>query len=198
MLDGRTLDLVVLLKVSCGQSRKTRVCCCASAIYGSALLTISPLLSVSRRLLPQALMRHAANPHPALRAHALLLIGKLRLRRLQSIRKSNDGSRPIEFMARLAQGTEMALSAALRVSFSRGGHDWSLMGEACMALVLLYVGVGDDGREVTRGDQISGEGDTNGDRGEATPNSSKVQRCPPVNGNLWSFSARATCDTDML
>lgn len=101
-------------------------------------------------------------------------------------------------MARLAQGTEMALSAALRVSFSRGGHDWSLMGDACMALVLLYVGVGDDGKEVTRGDQTSGAGDTKEDRGEAAPNGSKVQGCPPVNGNFCSFFARVTCDTDML
>lgn len=49
-----------------------------------------------------------------------------------------------------------ALTAALRVSFSRGGHDWRVMSDACMGLVSLYStivvkstdgedGVGDDG-----------------------------------------------------
>lgn len=120
-------------------------------------------------------MRHAANPHPALRAQALLLIGKLRLRRLQSWQQTNGGNRPTDLIERLAQVTAMALSAALRVSFSRGGHDWSLMGEACMALVLLYATVGDE-RGLTRGDQLSGEGDTEEDREEATRNDTKVQR----------------------
>lgn len=33
----------------------------------------------------QALLRHVAHPHPALRANLLLLVGKLRLRRLQTV-----------------------------------------------------------------------------------------------------------------
>ncbi|CAM9195336.1 unnamed protein product [Sphacelaria rigidula] len=39
-----------------------------------------------------ALMRHIAHPHPVLRAQALLLVGKLRLRRLQVLKASRRGT----------------------------------------------------------------------------------------------------------
>ncbi|CBJ30185.1 hypothetical protein Esi_0179_0018 [Ectocarpus siliculosus] len=38
----------------------------------------------------------------------------------------------------LEAATATALTAALRVSFSRGGHDWRVMSDACMSLVVLY------------------------------------------------------------
>lgn len=117
----------------------------------------------------QALLRHVGHPHPALRAQLLLIVGKLRLRRLQNVIQSrpsshadaeaaatNDGSfgggapphgssLPVGelpktqlFRGRLKSAAAAALTAALRVSFSRGGHDWGILSGACMSLVVLY------------------------------------------------------------
>eukprot|EP00903_Cladosiphon_okamuranus_P012352 g11581.t1 len=123
-----------------------------------------------------ALQRHVAYPHPALRAHLLLLVGKLRLRRLQSMAHptlSSSSSRNTTMAAtavaaaadgtfgdgtpshgsvlaikeapktallrrRLKSAVAAALTAALRVSFARGGHDCGVMSGACMSLVVLY------------------------------------------------------------
>lgn len=120
----------------------------------------------------QALFRHVAYPHPALRAHLLLLVGKIRLHRLQSaLQETSAGlsgnTPPVSCAAAGAAGVDApkygtaqmgqpppeatliprrlggaaaeALAAALRVSFSRGGHDWEVMNGACMGLVLVYV-----------------------------------------------------------
>lgn len=96
----------------------------------------------------QAIMRHVANPHPAVRAHLLLLIGKFRRRRLQHLRDSlpvapptnppNPCSSTEDTTSKLAEKTETALKAALTVSFARGGHDSRVMTDACMELVLLH------------------------------------------------------------
>ncbi|CAM9247652.1 unnamed protein product, partial [Ectocarpus fasciculatus] len=116
-----------------------------------------------------ALLRHIAHPHPALRAHLLLLVGTFRLRQLKNIQGSSSsssgdpmGSATTTAVAddstgvyapthgshlprvgspdtsMLEEATETALTAALRVSFSRGGHDWRVMSDACMSLVVLY------------------------------------------------------------
>eukprot|EP00752_Nemacystus_decipiens_P012187 g10805.t1 len=136
-----------------------------------------------------ALLRHIAHPHPALRAHLLLIVGKLRLRRLQGcIQASTSSDAPadtagvdcsIEIGApkhgsslttrepakaailgrRLAAAARAALTAALRVSFARGGHDWGLLSSGSMSLVVLYLttaansngegkGIGEDGQEI--------------------------------------------------
>lgn len=126
----------------------------------------------------QALLRHVAHPHPALRAHLLLLVGKLRLRRLESAMYAQasssseimttsadvnataaeyddgaEGAAPRHgststggdppktspHCRRLKSAAAAALTAALRVSFSRGGHDWRVLSGACMGLVVLYV-----------------------------------------------------------
>ncbi|CAM9597313.1 unnamed protein product, partial [Ectocarpus sp. 8 AP-2014] len=116
-----------------------------------------------------ALLRHIAHPHPALRAHLLLLVGTFRLRQLKNIQGSSSSSSgdPMGCTATTAvaddsvgvyapthgshlprmgspdtsvleAATATALTAALRVSFSRGGHDWRVMSDACMSLVVLY------------------------------------------------------------
>lgn len=116
-------------------------------------------------------MRHVAHPHPALRAHALLLVGKLRLRRLQELRRSwslrfrprfngaslgpenaranigegaDSTTPPEEFVQSLQVGARQALTAALRVSFKRGGHEWKLMRDASLSLVMLHGGFSDE------------------------------------------------------
>lgn len=91
-------------------------------------------------------MRHVASPHPAVRAHLLLLIGKIRLRRLQTLRAARVARNEPGGAAALSGGLERALegasatalTAALRVSFGRGGHDWRIMGDACLGLVMLH------------------------------------------------------------
>lgn len=112
-----------------------------------------------------------ANPHPAERAQILLLVGKLRLRRLQSIWGSSippkdpgrvglaDGI----FKSTLEEATRSALTAALTVSFKRGGHDWRVMGDACMGLVFLYAtscGIGElnTGSQASEADEYSKDG----------------------------------------
>ncbi|CAM9209213.1 unnamed protein product [Ectocarpus sp. 4 AP-2014] len=116
-----------------------------------------------------ALLRHIAHPHPALRAHLLLLVGAFRLRQLKNIQGASSSSSwdPMGSTATstgaddsagayapthgshlprmgspdtsmLEAATATALTAALRVSFSRGGHDWRVMSDACMNLVVLY------------------------------------------------------------
>ncbi|CAM9264371.1 unnamed protein product [Ectocarpus sp. 12 AP-2014] len=116
-----------------------------------------------------ALLRHIAHPHPALRAHLLLLVGAFRLRQLKNIQGTSlsssrdpmgstattavaDGSAGVYApthgshlprmgspdTSMLEAATATALTAALRVSFSRGGHDWRVMSDACMSLVVLY------------------------------------------------------------
>lgn len=103
-------------------------------------------LTASPRSPFQALMRHVASPHPAVRAHLLLLIGKIRLRRLQTLRAPRvaengpDMNTPLPggFQSALEEATASALTAALRVSFGRGGHDWRIMGDACLGLVMLH------------------------------------------------------------
>lgn len=96
----------------------------------------------------QAIMRHVANPHPAVRAHLLLLIGKFRRRRLQHLRDSllaappdnppNPCSSTEDATSTLVEKTETALKAALTVSFTHGGHDSRVMTDACMELVLFH------------------------------------------------------------
>lgn len=101
-------------------------------------------------------MRHVAHPHPALRAHILLLLGKLRFRQLQQLRasrnaegevdrnfrfgpESDDGERATAYDRALQAATADALKTALEVSCQRGGHDGRLMKDACMHLVLLNI-----------------------------------------------------------
>lgn len=96
----------------------------------------------------QAIMRHVANPHPTVRAHLLLLIGKFRRRRLQHLRDSLLAAPPLnppnpcfsieDETSTLVKKTETALKAALTVSFAYGGHDSRVMTDACMELVLLH------------------------------------------------------------
>lgn len=104
-------------------------------------------------------MRHVASPHPAVRAHLLLLIGKTRLRRFQTLRASRvaenepGGAKalPGGLERALEEASATALTAALRVSFGRGGHDWRVMGDACLGIVMLHAF--SDGRSsITRDD----------------------------------------------
>lgn len=117
----------------------------------------------------QALLRHVGHPHPALRAHLLLIVGNLRLRRLQTVIQSpfssfadadavatdgniGDGAprhgsslaageppKPAPLYRALKSAAAAALTAALRVSVSRGGHDWGVLSGSCMGLVVLYL-----------------------------------------------------------
>ena len=113
--------------------------------------------------LSQALMRHVASPHPAVRAHLLLLIGKIRLRRLQTLRASrvskNKPSRattpPGRLERVLEEASAKALTAALSVSFHRGGHDWRVMGDACLGLVMLHA-FSDGSGAVAHEDHVDG------------------------------------------
>ncbi|CAM9135050.1 unnamed protein product [Scytosiphon promiscuus] len=135
-----------------------------------------------------ALLRHVAHPHPALRAHALLLVGRLRLRRLlstppalqlhSSAMDATAGSNAnvprhersvlpyttvhVEgvsrsFQSYLEGAAATALTAALRLSFSRGGHDGRVMIDACMCLVRLYSALspGVDPAAVTSSREVS-------------------------------------------
>lgn len=116
----------------------------------------------------QALLRHVAHPHPALRAQLLLIVGKLRLRRFQCTLQQSSAfplgntsvpgagtagteapkhgpthtGGPLAEAAmerrRLEGAAAAALTAALRVSFARGGHDRGVMSGSCMGLVLVY------------------------------------------------------------
>lgn len=46
---------------------------------------------------------------------------------------------PREFVLSLEDATRTAFTAALRVSFERGGHDWMLMRDACISIVVLQL-----------------------------------------------------------
>lgn len=128
----------------------------------------------------QALMRHVAHPHPAVRAHALLLIGKFRLCRLQRLRGLPEAvghtvetiSPADDFRQRLEEATSTALQAALRVSFARGGHDRRLMSQACMGLVVLYVSLSDE--QALAAESNNAGGDRRNGRGGGGADISKV------------------------
>ncbi|CAB1113909.1 unnamed protein product [Ectocarpus sp. CCAP 1310/34] len=140
-----------------------------------------------------ALLRHIAHPHPALRAHLLLLVGTFRLRQLKNIQGTSSSSSrdPMGSTATTAvdddsagvyalthgshlprmgspdtsileAATATALTAALRVSFWRGGHDWRVMSDACMSLVVLYyITAAKTSRSIENGEHLSDD-DKNG------------------------------------